>query len=427
MKEKKAIQRAIFSIGFLLIMVTFVLQPDIVKAASPYTCTVVYISNGGNSVPTQSVSQGTYLTSLPTPTREGYTFAGWYTNDTLTTLISSSYYISVMNTDSTLILFAKWTKISVTSITATYPTTTATIDSTLDRSKITVTAIYSNGTVAKVTDFTITNLKVSTLYSNTFIVTYENCTAYFNVVGIAKQYYTVTFVPNGGSNVDTITGVLTGDTIILPKTTRSGYTFKGWYQDSSLTLEFTATTPVTYNMYIYAKWEKDKVGDDPVEYTLDHSTISLNLYEEDNVIVGSYNKDDQNYITYESSKPSVVKVDKTGRVTGLKYGTATIYVVAPDDSLLKCKVTVSTKHPATKIKTNVTGKTLKVGDTFTIKTTISPSNVSVSKLKYTSSKKSIASVSSSGKVIAKKAGTCYITVRTTDGTGLMKTVKIVVK
>ncbi|MFA9463267.1 MAG: InlB B-repeat-containing protein [Velocimicrobium sp.] len=428
MNETKVSKWKILLGGAFLLISIFMLQSNTINAASAHTCTVVFISSDGTSVPTQIVNQGAYFTAFPTPTREGYTFAGWYTDEKLTYKVSSNYYINVSNQDTVLVFYAKWTKIKVYSIVATYSSTTAYVETTLDRSNIKVIAMYSNGTSGTVTDFTISKLSVSSLGTNVYTVTYDGCVSNFYVVGIARQYVSVTFIPNGGSNVDSIAGILSGDTIILPKEpTRSGYTFVGWYQDSSLTLPLTSKTKIAYNMYAYAKWKKDTVEDETVDYKLDQTIIKLHLYGEDNIIVGSYNGDEENYITYKSSNSSIVKVDDTGRVLGVDYGKVTIYVIAPDGSLLKCKVSVLPVHPITKIKTNVKGKRLRVGKKFIIKTTIEPSNASVKKLKYVSSKKSVATVSSTGKVTAKKAGTCYITVKTTDGTNLKKNVKIIVK
>ncbi len=52
---------------------------------------------------------GGYLTgetvSLPTPTRDGYTFDGWYTSKNYTTKVSSSY---VTNKDGVVTLYARW-------------------------------------------------------------------------------------------------------------------------------------------------------------------------------------------------------------------------------------------------------------------------------------------------------------------------------
>lgn len=78
----------------------------------------------------------------------------------------------------------------------------------------------------------------------------------------------------------------------------------------------------------------------------------------------------------------------------------------------------------TSIKLNKTSLTLGVGETYTLSKTISPTNATAT-YKWTSNNSNIASVSSSGKVIAKKAGTTTITVTTNNGK--QDTCKVTVK
>lgn len=54
---------------------------------------------------TQHVVSGSKLSNLPTTTKEGYTFAGWYTDEALTQPFSEDTAIT-KNT----VLYAKWTE-----------------------------------------------------------------------------------------------------------------------------------------------------------------------------------------------------------------------------------------------------------------------------------------------------------------------------
>ena len=66
--------------------------------------------------------------------------------------------------------------------------------------------------------------------------------------------YTVTFVTDGGSAVDSQT-VESGKTATEPAApTKSGYTFGGWYDDSALTSVFSFSTKITKDTTLYAKW-----------------------------------------------------------------------------------------------------------------------------------------------------------------------------
>ena len=82
------------------------------------------------------------------------------------------------------------------------------------------------------------------------------------------------------------------------------------------------------------------------------------------------------------------------------------------------------KNAPRKIKLNKTAKTLKKGKTFQIKATASSGTASY-QFKYSSNKKSVATVSSSGKVTAKKKGRATITVKSYNGK--KATLKITVK
>lgn len=102
-------------------------------------------------------------------------------------------------------------------------------------------------------------------------------------------------------------------------------------------------------------------------------------------------------ITWSSSNKKVATVSSKGKVTAKKKGTATITAKVNGKSY-KCKVTV--KNPYL----NATKKSLEIGKTYTLKL------IGATAKKYTSSKKSVATVSSKGKITAVKAGTATITV-----------------
>lgn len=70
----------------------------------------------------------------------------------------------------------------------------------------------------------------------------------------------------------------------------------------------------------------------------------------------------------------------------------------------------------TKVKLNVSSKTLNVGSSYTLKATITPNNTSDSKkLSWSSSNKKIVTVDSKGVIKAIKKGTATITVKTSNG------------
>ena len=134
-------------------------------------------------------------------------------------------------------------------------------------------------------------------------------------------------------------------------------------------------------------------------------------------------------VKWSSSDTSVAKVDKNGKVTALKSGTATITCEAKDGSGAKatCKITVKNKL-VTKITLNKTKYSLKKGKTFQLQVkTLKPATALNQKVKWTSSNKKVAKVDSTGKVTAVKKGTCTITCTAADGSGVKTTCTITVK
>jgi len=120
-------------------------------------------------------------------------------------------------------------------------------------------------------------------------------------------------------------------------------------------------------------------------------------------------------ILFTSSNTDVATVSSTGMVTAVGEGTATITAKTKDGSNIKktCKVTVS--YPVSSVTLDKTTAKLAVGKTLTLKATINPSYATNQVVTWKSSNTKIATVSSSGVITAKKAGTVNITVTTKDG------------
>ena len=73
---------------------------------SPITYTITYNTNGGNSIANQTYTIETATFNLPTPTKTGYTFAGWYDNSGLT---GNKITQITKGTTGDKNLYAKWT------------------------------------------------------------------------------------------------------------------------------------------------------------------------------------------------------------------------------------------------------------------------------------------------------------------------------
>ena len=205
--------------------------------------TVVFDSNGGSAVASQSVAYNTIATSPIAPTRTGNTFAGWYSDAALTTVFA---FTTPITADTTL--YAKWTTNSYTvtfnsnggsavaSQSVAY-NTVATSPISPIRTGYTFAGWYSDAALTTVFAFTTPITTDTTLYAKW-----------------TTNSYTVTFNSNGGSAVasQSVAYNTVATSPISP--TRTGYAFAGWYSDAALTTVFAFTTPITADTTLYAKW-----------------------------------------------------------------------------------------------------------------------------------------------------------------------------
>lgn len=128
--------------------------------------------------------------------------------------------------------------------------------------------------------------------------------------------------------------------------------------------------------------------------------------------------------SYTSNNKKVAVVDKNGKITAKSVGKAKITVKLASGK----KVTVTVKVQKTTVKTtSLTIKskavTVKKGETYTLKPVIKPLT-SQQKITYQSSDNKVASISSKGKITARKKGIAIITIK--SGTKVIK-VKVTVK
>lgn len=132
-------------------------------------------------------------------------------------------------------------------------------------------------------------------------------------------------------------------------------------------------------------------------------------------------------LKWKSSKKSVVSVTQKGKIKGKKYGRAYISVRAEDGSGKKARIRVRVGKKVSKVILPSKSMELDVGKTASIQAQVSPANATKRKVKYQSSNKSVATVSSSGVVRGKGKGTATITVSSTDGSGKKALCKVAVK
>lgn len=233
--------RKIFTvIGFLL------LSFSIFACTGATSITFTFETNGGNTIEEMVVSTEDTSFELPTPVKEGFVFDGWYINEELT----DPFNFASLLTATEITVYAKWISF-VAEYTITFETNGG--------SAVAAITLASGAAVTAPTQPTKTEFTFGGWYSDsaltiayTFsVMPAQNITLYakWNVVQT-----TITFEANGGSAVDDITQN-TGTAIVAPnEPTKAGYTFDGWYSDSTLSTVYTFNLMPATNLILYAKW-----------------------------------------------------------------------------------------------------------------------------------------------------------------------------
>ena len=203
---------------------------------------VSFNSNGGTNVNSQKIEYSKTAKKPADPTKDKYSFAGWYSDESLTTA-----YDFTTEVTADITLYAKWIQTAATiTFNSKNGSSVASQDVAIGE-KITIpTAPTRKGYIFKewCTDYAATQA-------------YDFDTAVTGDMTLYAAWTTVavvTFNSNGGSDVAEQT-VKIGEKAIYPITpTRENYTFSCWCTDSELTNVFDFNTAITADITLYAKW-----------------------------------------------------------------------------------------------------------------------------------------------------------------------------
>ena len=123
-------------------------------------------------------------------------------------------------------------------------------------------------------------------------------------------------------------------------------------------------------------------------------------------------------VIWSSSDAGVATVSTTGEVTGKRLGKCTIFANTLGSTVTgKCEITViakGSKVMVMSVTVKPASKTLKVDDTETLTAEVAPDNANVKEVTWSSSDESVATVSETGLVTAKKVGECTITAKSKE-------------
>jgi uncharacterized repeat protein (TIGR02543 family) len=208
--------------------------------------TVTLNANGGSVSPTsKTVNHGNTYGTLPTPTKTGYTFDGWYTTQTGGTLVEENQLVTSSHT-----IYAHWT---ANQLTITYDANEGTVSPA--SKSVAYGSTYGELAVPTRTGYTFDGwytartggTKVST---SSTVTSSHTIYAHWTI-----NSYTVTLDANEGSVSSTFVTVTHGSTYgTLPTPTRTGYTFAGWYTDPTDGTKISTSSTVTSSHTIYAHW-----------------------------------------------------------------------------------------------------------------------------------------------------------------------------
>ena len=208
--------------------------------------TVTFNSNGGSEVASETVNHGSTVTEPVDPTKEGYTFSGWYSDEELSEVFN---FETIITDDMTL--YAKW---NINEYTVTFKNTEEHGGSTIYEQIVERQNFAQRPQNPELENYIFGSWYTDENFEHEYNF-YQEVTK--NIVLYAKwntDKYTVTFDTKGGNFINSIE-TLSGGTVEEPTDpTKEGYTFGGWYTDEEYESQYDFNTEITSNVILYAKW-----------------------------------------------------------------------------------------------------------------------------------------------------------------------------
>lgn len=226
--------------------------------------TLTFETNGGSAINPVTVRHGNAVARPADPTKDKYTFIGWYADPEFT---EEYDFATVLEADKTIYAKFELTSTPIGDIyvrydvlhikqlpDGTYDLANAEVEHLSAKKDTTVTAVIKD---YRATHHVNVNRTLSKL-TGTAIQPYKGVDGK-PVYTILSVYYdldfhTLTFDTMGGSKIAPET-VRHGLTVAKPKDpVNGGYWFDGWYTDKTYRTPYNFATPLTQDTTIYAKW-----------------------------------------------------------------------------------------------------------------------------------------------------------------------------
>lgn len=226
--------------------------------------TLTFETNGGSAINPVTVRHGNAVARPADPTKDKYTFIGWYADPEFT---EEYDFATVLEADKTIYAKFELTSTPIGDIyvrydvlhikqlpDGTYDLANAEVEHLSAKKDTTVTAVIKD---YRATHHVNVNRTLSKL-TGTAIQPYKGVDGK-PVYTILSVYYdldfhTLTFDTMGGSKIAPET-VRHGLTVAKPKDpVNGGYIFDGWYTDKTFRHRYDFSTPLTEDITIYAKW-----------------------------------------------------------------------------------------------------------------------------------------------------------------------------
>ena len=226
--------------------------------------TLTFETNGGSAINPVTVRHGNAVARPADPTKDKYTFIGWYVDPEFTAKYD---FATVLEADKTIYAKFELTSTPIGDIyvrydvlhikqlpDGTYDLANAEVEHLSAKKDSTVTAVIKDYRATHHVNVNRTLSKLTGTAIQPYMgvdgkPVYTILTVYYDL-----DFHTLTFDTMGGSKIAPET-VRHGLTVAKPKDpVNGGYIFDGWYTDKTFRTPYNFATPLTQDTTIYAKW-----------------------------------------------------------------------------------------------------------------------------------------------------------------------------